>query len=79
MIHDPTTLNQQGPDVGRQYRSIAFYSNPTEKKIIEEYIKTSSKQIVTEVKQVSIFYPADETHQHYYQKRKKALCKSTTM
>ena len=50
MIHDPTTLNQQGPDVGRQYRSIAFYSNPTEKKIIEEYIKTSSKQIVTEVK-----------------------------
>ena len=72
-FHDPTTLNQQGPDVGRQYRSIAFYSNPTEKKIIEEYIKTSSKQIVTEVKQASTFYPADETHQHYYQKRKQAL------
>lgn len=65
-FHDPTTLNQQGQDIGRQYRSIAFYSNPVEKQIIDDYIHTSSEKIVTEVKKVTTFYEADESHQHYY-------------
>ena len=69
--HDPTTLNRQGNDVGPQYRSIAFYNNQKEKKIIEKEIaelaasKAYSKKIVTEVKQLTKFYPAEEYHQEY--------------
>lgn len=68
---DPTTPNQQGPDKGSSYRSIAFYKNATEKKIIEDKIKelTANKvfanPIVTEVKPVSDFYEAEEYHQDY--------------
>ncbi len=68
--HDPTTLNRQGNDVGTQYRSIAFFSNDKEKKIIEDEIKklNDSKyrgRIVTEVKAFSKFYPAEAYHQEY--------------
>jgi len=69
--HDPTTLNRQGPDRGAQYRSIAFYENEQEKKIIEEYITklneegTYSAPIVTEVKEFDAFYEAEEYHQEY--------------
>lgn len=69
--HDPTTLNRQGPDVGRDYRSVAFYRNPTEKKAIEEAIqrvnesKHYSNKVVTEVAQFSVFYPAENYHQNY--------------
>ncbi|HYM93140.1 MAG TPA: peptide-methionine (S)-S-oxide reductase MsrA [Chitinophagaceae bacterium] len=68
--HDPTTLNRQGNDEGTQYRSIAFYSNEKEKKIIEAEIKNlnDSKyhgKIVTEVKAFSKFYPAEDYHQEY--------------
>lgn len=69
--HDPTTLNQQGPDKGRQYRSIAFYRNEAEKKVIEEEIKlltdsaAFSKPIVTEITPFTAFYPAEEYHQDY--------------
>jgi peptide-methionine (S)-S-oxide reductase len=68
---DPTTPNQQGPDRGSSYRSIAFYKNADEKKIIEDKIKelTANKvfanPIVTEVKPVSDFYEAEEYHQDY--------------
>jgi peptide-methionine (S)-S-oxide reductase len=68
---DPTTPNQQGPDVGSSYRSIAFYSNLDEKKIIQDKVAalTASKvfamPIVTEVKPVSAFYEAEEYHQDY--------------
>lgn len=68
---DPTTPNQQGPDRGSSYRSIAFYSNAAEKKIIEDKIKelTAKKvfanPIVTEVKPVSEFYKAEAYHQDY--------------
>lgn len=68
---DPTTPNQQGPDRGSSYRSIAFYSNASEKKIIEDKIKelTANKvfanPIVTEVKPVSEFYKAEAYHQDY--------------
>ncbi|MAY83368.1 MAG: peptide-methionine (S)-S-oxide reductase [Flavobacteriales bacterium] len=69
--HDPTTLNQQGPDRGAQYRSIAFYQNEDEKRIIEEYIAKLEKEgvyddpIVTEVSKFVKFYKAEEYHQEY--------------
>ena len=73
--HDPTTLNQQGPDRGRQYRSIAFYKNEKEKKIIEEYIKALKDQdvyqgapITTEVIPFTKFYDAEDYHQDYERK-----------
>lgn len=68
---DPTTLNRQGNDEGTQYRSIAFYRNDTEKKIIEAEIKqlTDSKKysskIVTEVVPFKKFYNAEDYHQEY--------------
>ena len=70
--HDPTTLNRQGPDRGTHYRSIAFYSNDNEKKIINEEINRLLKnktypKIVTEVKKFEKFYPAEDYHQNYYQ------------
>lgn len=70
--HDPTTLNRQGPDAGAQYRSIAFYRTPEEKKIIEAAIArvNASKQydtpIVTQVVAFSKFWPAEGYHQGYF-------------
>ena len=71
--HDPTTLNRQGPDRGTHYRSIAFYSNENEKKIINEEIKRLLKnktypKIVTEVKKFDVFYIAEDYHQDYKEK-----------
>lgn len=69
--HDPTTLNQQGPDRGAQYRSIAFYNDENERRIIENYIKALESEnvfdgeIVTEVKPIQHFYKAEEYHQNY--------------
>ena len=69
--HDPTQLNRQGNDEGTQYRSIAFYRNDNEKKIIEAEIKRItdekkySDKIVTEVKPFAKFYPAEDYHQEY--------------
>lgn len=68
---DPTTPNQQGPDVGSSYRSIAFYGNLDEKKIIDNKIKALTvakvytNPIVTEVKPISAFYEAEDYHQDY--------------
>ncbi|HXB08376.1 MAG TPA: peptide-methionine (S)-S-oxide reductase MsrA [Puia sp.] len=68
---DPTELNRQGPDEGTQYRSIAFYRNDQEKKIIEDEIakltasKKYSGRIVTEVLPYTGFYPAEDYHQEY--------------
>ena len=71
--HDPTTLNRQGPDRGTHYRSIAFYSNENEKKIINEEINRLLKnkiypKIVTEVKKFEKFYIAEDYHQDYKEK-----------
>ena len=69
--HDPTTLNQQGPDIGDSYRSAAYYQNDAEKKIIKEAVKdlTAKKAfknpIVTEVKPAVEFYRAEDYHQQY--------------
>jgi peptide-methionine (S)-S-oxide reductase len=73
--HDPTSLNQQGPDRGTQYRSIAFYQNEQEKKIIEGYIKAAvdmniyeGDPITTEVTKLDKFWKAEEYHQDYERK-----------
>lgn len=69
--HDPTTMNQQGPDRGRQYRSVAFYRNEKEKKVIEDAISMLNASgsfkdpIITEVAPFTGFYPAEAYHQDY--------------
>ncbi len=71
--HDPTTLNQQGADVGTQYRSVVFYHSDEQKKIAEAYKKQLDqsgiykKPIVTEITPFSIFYPAEDYHQNYFE------------
>ena len=71
LSHDPTTLNRQGNDIGKHYRSIVFHSNQEEEKIILEYIKKINSsifdnKIVTEVKKFEVFYLAEEYHQDYF-------------
>lgn len=76
--HDPTTLNQQGADVGEQYRSVIFYTEETERNISLEFIKKLNdsskygKDIVTEVKTLEKFYPAENYHHDYYSKNEEA-------
>jgi peptide-methionine (S)-S-oxide reductase len=71
-IHDPTTLNRQGNDIGPQYRSIAFYRDEAQKAAIDKAIRETadshewSGAIVTEVKPFSVFYPAENYHQEYF-------------
>lgn len=71
-IHDPTTLNRQGADVGTQYRSAIFYHDEEQKKIAEELIKDLNAQkiwdkpIVTEVEKLDKVYVAEDYHQEYY-------------
>jgi peptide-methionine (S)-S-oxide reductase len=71
-IHDPTTLNRQGADVGPQYRSAIFYHSPEQKAIAEQVIqeltaaKTWRDPIVTEVKAFKEFYVAEDYHQEYF-------------
>ncbi len=72
-IHDPTTLNSQGPDFGTQYRSEIFYLNEQQKQIAEkitneENIRFSGK-IVTKISLVKNYCPAEEYHQKYLEKR----------
>jgi len=71
-IHDPTSLNRQGGDVGTQYRSIILYDSFAQKLKVEKFIAKMAqrydKPIVTEVKELERFYPAEESHQRYYEK-----------
>jgi peptide-methionine (S)-S-oxide reductase len=70
--HDPTTLDRQGPDIGRQYRSVIYYYNDTQKNIAEKskekYQEKFQNNIVTEISYADIFYKAEEYHQKYIQK-----------
>ncbi|NQW35678.1 MAG: peptide-methionine (S)-S-oxide reductase MsrA [Flavobacteriales bacterium] len=74
--HNPTTLNQQGYDVGTQYRSVVFYHNDAQKEAAEKMIKNLTKtqvydaKIVTEVVAFTDFYMAEEYHQDYYTNNK---------
>ena len=79
-VHDPTTLNRQGADVGTQYRSAIFYKNETEKKAAQSIInelneKVFSNKIVTTLEPLKKFYKAEEYHQGYYENNKdKGYC-----
>jgi peptide-methionine (S)-S-oxide reductase len=76
-MHDPTTLNRQSADIGTQYRSAIFYSNPEQKataeKLIEELTKEEiwNKPIVTKVEPLKVFYNAETYHKDYYKKHPK--------
>ena len=71
-IHNPTTKNQQGADIGTQYRSAFFYANDTQKQAFTQAIKRAQPQwdnpIVTEITQLTEFYPAEDYHQDYFAK-----------
>ena len=71
LSHDPTTLNRQGNDIGKHYRSIILYKNDEEKKKIVDFTKKMNEdffdnKIVTEIKQFETFYIAEGYHQDYY-------------
>ena len=71
VAHDPTTVNRQGPDVGTQYRSVVFYRDAQQKRATESYIaqldaaRVFPSKIVTEVRPLTGFYPAEAYHQDY--------------
>lgn len=68
-LHDPTSVNRQGPDIGPEYRSIILYSTEAQNKVAEKSIqqvaKLWDKPIVTELKPLDEFYPAEDYHQNY--------------
>lgn len=79
-IHDPTTLDRQGPDMGTQYRSVIFYHTPDQKAAAEkskEVLENSGQYeepIVTEIVPAKEFYKAEEYHQKYFQKTGRRVC-----
>jgi len=78
--HDPTTLNRQGPDIGTQYRSGIYYHNEEQKRLAEESkanLDASGSyrsSIVTEIVEASVYYPAEDYHQKYLEKRGMRSC-----
>ena len=72
-IHDPTTLNSQGPDFGTQYRSEIFYLNDSQKKIAQKVTKNVNEnlsgKVVTKISLLKNYCPAEEYHQKYLEKR----------
>ena len=79
-MHDPTTPNQQGADIGVEYRSIILYSSSQQLDIIEKSLKTTaeklwSSRITTEIKPLDVFYPAEPEQQDYFNKHpEQAYC-----
>lgn len=74
-LHDPTTLNQQGADIGTQYRSAIFYHSEKQKQTAEK-IKATIPKAVTEITRFTAFYAAEAYHKDYYEKNSKAgYCK----
>ncbi len=71
-IHDPTTLNRQGADVGTQYRSAIFYHDDVQRRTAEQAIAHAAEvwddPIVTQLEPLDTFYPAEEYHQRYYER-----------
>ena len=80
MHHDPTTLDRQGNDIGRQYRSVIFYHSKSQKEAavrsrdLLEKGKVFRNPIVTEIASAEIFYPAEEYHQKYLKKNPRGYC-----
>ena len=79
IIHDPTQINRQGPDIGTQYRSAIFYHSQEQKQITEQSKKQKEKdlgvKIQTEITAAKEFYPAEEYHQKYLKKQGRANCR----
>lgn len=82
-IHNPTTLNRQGPDVGSQYRSAIFYHDEEQRQTAEQVIEEFDAgdlwddEIVTEVTALDTFYPAEDYHQRYYERNpNQAYCQA---
>ena len=79
-MHNPTTLNRQGPDFGSQYRSVAFWHDPEQRDVVEEKIReldASGKwpnPIVTQVVPADRFWRAEEYHQRYFEKNGGGFC-----
>lgn len=77
-MHDPTTLNRQGWDVGTQYRSAIFFHDAEQERVAQASKEAlqgrSKKRIVTEITPTSTFYPAEEYHQRYLEKQGRASC-----
>lgn len=76
-IHNPSTLNRQGLNFGKQYRSAVFYHNLKQKELAlksKEKLEKSGKKVVTEIVKASKFYTAEDYHQRYLEKRKFAVC-----
>ena len=79
-IHDPTTLNRQGPDIGSQYRSVIFFHSEEQEKLAKESKENLAKSgkykntIVTEIILAKEFYRAEEYHQNYYEKNGLGSC-----
>ena len=72
--HDPTTLNQQGADIGTQYRSVIFFETPQQRETAEQLLaeldarELFDRPIVTEIAELEAFYPAEDDHQDYYRR-----------
>lgn len=80
-IHDPTTLNRQGPDIGTQYRSVIFYHNSKQEELALESKKSLEasgryeREIVTDIKPAGKFWRAEEYHQQYIEKTGRKSCR----
>jgi peptide-methionine (S)-S-oxide reductase len=78
-LHDPTQLNRQGPDVGSQYRSAVFFHSPEQREVAEAVKERAQanfkKPIVTEIEPATAFWPAEDYHQRYLEKRGLATCR----
>jgi peptide-methionine (S)-S-oxide reductase len=78
-MHNPTSLNRQGPDIGTNYRSAIFCLNQKQKEIAikskKENQKNFTNPIVTNITMAGVFYPAEEYHQKYFKKHENASCR----
>ncbi len=80
-LHDPTTLNRQGNDMGTQYRSAIFYNSPEQKETAQQVMEEIAEKgiwddpLVTTLEPLDHFYPAEDYHQHYYERNEnQAYC-----
>jgi len=83
IMHDPTQLNRQGPDVGSNYRSIIITHDPGQHELAEAsktaLAERSPKPIVTEIEDATVFWPAEDYHQQYFEKKGISSCAVTVM
>jgi peptide-methionine (S)-S-oxide reductase len=82
-LHDPTQLNRQGPDVGDQYRSAIFFHSPEQAEVARRSRDAAQsgfkRPIVTEITPASMFWPAEEYHQRYFEKNGVSSCRIPNM